>query len=93
MQRALGNGDLGLERCDGGIGEEEVERTGGSGSDNEGLLEEVRGLEGGNAGRRGPGRVGLQGEGVLVESVDFDGGSIGIEVEECQNCESVECGL
>lgn len=70
-----------------------MEGAGGGGSDDEGLLKEVRRLEGGNAGRRGPGRVGLQGEGVLVESVDFDGGSVGIEVEESQNCESVECGL
>ena len=70
-----------------------MEGAGGGGSDDEGLLKEVRRREGGNAGRRGPGRVGLQGEGVLVESVDFDGGSIGIEVEESQNCESVECGL
>jgi len=64
MKRTLGKRYLGVERGVRGIREEEVKRAGGGGSDNEGLLEEERGLERGNAGRRGPRELGLEGEGV-----------------------------
>jgi len=60
----LGKRYLGVERDVGGIGEEEVERAGSGGSDDEGLPKEERGLERGNARRQGARELVFEGEGV-----------------------------